>query len=243
MFERSDAAARSRENLPESIGLLWGEEPPEKIAIVENGARFLVDVRNGHKTGFYLDQRCNRAAIAHYAAGKRVLNAFCFTGAFGVTAALAGAAEVCNVDSSATALEAAREHFALNNLDPARAEFVNADVFSLLRKFRAEKRQFDLIILDPPKLVESQKAIPRGCRAYKDMALVAFQLLAPGGMLANFSCSGLVETALFQKITADAAIDAGVNARILQAFTQGPDHPVALSTPEGAYLKGFLSLI
>ena len=243
VFERSDAEIRAREKLPETTGVCWGEEPPEAVEIVENGARFAVDLRHGHKTGFYLDQRVNRAVVAALAAGKRVLNAFCYTGGFGVAAALAGAKEVCNVDSSAEALARAGENFARNQLDSGTCEFINADVFSLLRTFRAQQRRFDLIVLDPPKLVESRKSLMRGARAYKDMALIAFQLLAPGGTLVNFSCSGLMEPALFQKITADAALDAGVSARTLYRLSQSPDHPVSLRVPEGAYLKGLVSVI
>ncbi len=238
VYERSDVAIRAREGLAECTGLLAGEEPPALITIVENGVRYEVDVRQGHKTGFYLDQRANRAAVAGYAAGKEVLNCFAYTGGFAVAALAAGAKHAVNVDSSAPALAAAARNFELNGIDPERYTNITADVFSELRKFRDRARTFDLIVLDPPKFVDSKNALMRGCRAYQDIARLAFLLLRPGGMLFTFSCSGLLSAELFQKVTADAALDAGSEAVIVGRLEQAPDHPTSLAVPESFYLKG-----
>ncbi len=240
IYERSDVEVRAKEGLELRAGLLWGEEPPQWLEIEEGGCRFLVDVRGGHKTGFYLDQRENRALLAEYAAGKDVLNCFAYTGAFGVRALKAGAAQVTNVETSAGALELARRHAELNGLDAARLENVDGDVFKVLRQYRDARRQFDLIALDPPKFAESQHQLERACRGYKDINLLAFKLLRPGGVLFTFSCSGQVSPELFQKIAADAALDAGREAQFLQRLGQAADHPTALSFPEGSYLKGLV---
>ncbi|MEG1980524.1 MAG: class I SAM-dependent rRNA methyltransferase [Victivallaceae bacterium] len=242
VYERSDLSVRECENLPESCGLLAGEEPPELIQINENDILFKVDVRNGHKTGFYLDQRANRQQARGLASGKRVLNCFSYTGGFGVACAVGGASEVINIDSSQNALDMCDQNMALNQVAPERYKNICGDVFSLLRKLRAEKERFDLIILDPPKFVDSRKALPRACRAYKDIAILGFQLLNEGGMLMNYSCSGLMDMPLFQKITADGALDAQADAEILRILGQDADHPTALNFPEGTYLKGFLCL-
>lgn len=238
VYERSDVAIRTREGLTESTGLLAGEEPPEAITIVENGIRFEIDIRHGHKTGFYLDQRFNRAAVARYAAGKEMLNCFAYTGGFAVAALAAGAKHAVNVDSSAPSLAGAVRNFELNGIAAERYENITADVFAELRKFRDRARTFDLIVLDPPKFVDSKNALMRGCRAYQDIARLAFLLLRPGGMLFTFSCSGLLSAELFQKVTADAALDAGVEAVIVGRLEQAPDHPTSLSVPESFYLKG-----
>ena len=200
-------------------------------------------MRSGHKTGFYLDQRENRAIVARYAAGARVLNAFAFTGGFGLAAQAAGAAAVTHVESSAAFLEELRRNLEASGLgQPAGegAELVEGNAFSVLRGFRAEERRFDLVVLDPPKFADSRSRIEAAARGYKDINLLAFQLLTPGGYLATFSCSGVLESQLFQKIVADAAVDAGRDARILRRLNQAPDHPVALPFPEGRYLKGLL---
>lgn len=237
VFERSDLSVRAREGLPEAVGNLCGEPPPELIEIVENGLRLAVDVRHGHKTGFYLDQRDSRREIAALVRpGFAVLNCFAYTGAFGAAALRAGAASVVNVDSSAPALALAERNFAINGL----AGFANevSDVFALLRKYADEKRRFDLVILDPPKFIDGKSALTRGCRAYQDIARLGFGLLKEGGILATFSCSGLMTPELFQKITADACLEAGRSGRIVRRFAQAADHPVALGVPESAYLKG-----
>ena len=243
VYERSDLSARKKEGLEETVGLLAGEMPPESLFIIENGLRFKVDVYHGHKTGFYLDQKENRRVVRELSAGRRVLNCFSYTGTFGVCALKGGAAHVTNVDSSRPALETAEENYKLNSLPDSACDKIDGDVFEYLRHCRESGESFDMIILDPPKFIDSKNALMRGCRAYKDIALLAFRLLKSGGILVNFSCSGLMERALFQKITADAALDAGREALIVRELTQAPDHPVPLSFPEGLYLKGFVNRV
>jgi 23S rRNA (cytosine1962-C5)-methyltransferase len=240
IYERSDVSVREKEGLPSRCGVLAGAEPPEHVEISENGMRLLVDIKGGHKTGYYLDQRDSRAAVRNWANGRDVLNCFSYTGGFGVAALLGGAKHVTQMDSSEPALEIARQNAELNGLDPEASEYLCGDVFKELRKYRDSRRSFDLIILDPPKFVESRSQLAGGARGYKDINLLAFKLLRPGGLLFTFSCSGLMEMPLFHKIVADAALDAGRNAQILAVLNQSPDHPIALSFPEGAYLKGLL---
>ncbi len=240
IYERSDVAVRLKEGLAETAGLLYGEEPPEKIEIREHALKFYVDVRKGHKTGFYLDQRDNRDYLYKHAAGKTVLNCFSYTGGFGVAAALGGSAMVTNVDTSAPMLELGSENMQLNGIDEKCYENIEADVFCLLRKFRAEGRKFDIIVLDPPKFADAKNHMDKACRGYKDIAILGFQLLNPGGQLYTFSCSGLMVPELFLKITADAALDAGTDAHITRRFSQAPDHAVSLHFPESQYLKGLL---
>lgn len=240
IYERSDVDVRAKEGLAPLAGVLAGEPPPELIEIDEAGARFQVDVVHGHKTGFYLDQRENRALVRGQAAGQTVLNCFAYTGGFGVSALLGGAERVTQVEASGPALALARRNAELNGLAEARVEHLEGDVFVLLRQFRDARREFDVIVLDPPKFAESQSQIERAARGYKDINRLAFKLLRPGGRLITFSCSGVVEPALFQKIVADAALDAGREAQILRRLSQAPDHPVALEFPEGDYLKGLV---
>lgn len=243
IYERSDVSVRAKEGLAERSGLLYGAQPPNPVIIEEDGARFAVDIRHGQKSGFYFDQRCARAVVAAYAQGRTVLNAFSYTGAFAVSALLAGAEHVINIDSSAPALKQAAHNLEMNKIKPERYENRTADVFAELRKLVEEGRKFDLVILDPPKFIESQKALVRGCRAYQDIARLGYRLLNPGGLLFNFSCSGLMTPELFQKITADAALDAGVRARLVRHLEQAPDHPVSLAVPEGFYLKGLVTRV
>ncbi|UCF92815.1 MAG: class I SAM-dependent methyltransferase [Desulfobacterales bacterium] len=240
IYERSDAGVRTKEGLPHRTGVLYGQPPPDLLEIQEGRSRFLVDVRHGHKTGFYLDQRENRMLVADWAEGAEVLNAFAYTGGFGLWALMGGAAQVVNVDSSVAALELLRRHVLLNGLDPSRVENLAGDAFQLLRRFRDSGRQFDLIILDPPKFAESRRQLARSGRGYKDINLLAFKLLRPGGLLFTFSCSGLVSMELFQKFVADAALDAGRTAQIVRRLGQPDDHPTALNFPEGTYLKGLV---
>ncbi len=240
IYERSDVAVRLKEGLTETAGILYGEEPPEKIEIHEHAQKFYIDVRAGHKTGFYLDQRDNRDYLYKHAAGKTVLNCFSYTGGFGVAAALGGAAMVTNVDTSAPMLSLGTENMQLNGIDEKRYENIEADVFCLLRKFRAEGRKFDIIVLDPPKFADAKNHMDKACRGYKDIAILGFQLLNPGGQLYTFSCSGLMVAELFLKITADAALDANTDAHIIKRFSQAPDHAVSLHFPESHYLKGLL---
>ena len=240
IYERSDVPVRKYEKLESRSGVLAGCAPPELLEVNEDGRKFYVDIVNGHKSGFYCDQRESRTTVQKHAENKSVLNLFCYTGGFGVAAALGNAKHVINVDSSAPALAMAEKNFKLNNIDNSKYENIEADAFSFLRKCRGEKRKFDLIILDPPKLVDSMKNLNRGCRAYKDAMLQAFHLLNPGGMLFTFSCSGLVTRELFAKIVCDAACDAKCDARIVQDLAQGSDHPISVFFPEARYLKGLL---
>ncbi|MGE4490341.1 MAG: class I SAM-dependent rRNA methyltransferase [Kiritimatiellales bacterium] len=240
IYERSDVSVREKEGLPLRCGVLAGSEPLDQVEIIENGMRLLVDIKAGHKTGTYLDQRDSRLAVRDWAEGRDVLNCFSYTGGFGVSALLGGAKHVLQMDSSEPALDIAKKNAELNGLDPAKAEYICGDVFKELRRFRDSRRTFDLIILDPPKFVESRGQLEKGARGYKDINLLAFKLLRPGGLLFTFSCSGHMEMPLFQKIVADSALDAGRSAQILSVLHQAPDHPVALNFPEGAYLKGLL---
>jgi 23S rRNA (cytosine1962-C5)-methyltransferase len=246
IYERSDVDVRDKEGLPPETGLLSGKEPPDLIEIDENGRRFLVDVRHGHKTGFYLDQRENRAAIGDWfrwdddADQRVVLNAFAYTGGFAVYALASLVKQVINVDSSADALNLARRNVALNGFAVADDDFVVGDVFQVLRSYRNEGRQFDMIILDPPKFAQSARQVESASRGYKDINWLAFRLLKPGGVLVTFSCSGAISADLFQKIVFGALIDAGRDAQIIRYLAQGADHPVALTFPEGAYLNGLI---
>jgi 23S rRNA (cytosine1962-C5)-methyltransferase len=240
VYERSDVDVREKEGLEQRTGLLWGEGPPEEIEIVENGRRFVVDVRRGHKTGFYFDQRENRARLPAFCAGAEVLDAFSYVGGFSVYAMTGGAAGVTLIDESAPALELAQRNLDLNGFGGAGVEWVEGNVFSILRGYRAQGRQFDVVVLDPPKFAHSEREVKRAARAYKDINLLAFQLLRPGGVLFTFSCSGAVSADLFQKIVFGAALDAGRDAQIVGHLVQGADHPVALTFPEGAYLKGLI---
>ncbi len=239
IYERSDAEVRSKEGLEPVTGPLAGAEPPAQVAINEGPLRYQVDVRNGHKTGFYLDQRDNRRTVAACAAGE-VLNAFAYTGAFGIAALHGGARHVTQLDSSAAALDAARLHAELNGIAAERVAYVQGDAFVELRHFRDSRRQFDTIVLDPPRFAASRHQLEGACRGYKDINLLAFKLLRPGGILATFSCSALMDPALFQQVVAAAAIDAGRDVQILRWLSQASDHPVALCAPEGHYLKGLL---
>ncbi len=239
VVERSDVDVRSLEGLEPRSGMLRGDASGP-IEIAENGLRFQVDVVNGQKTGFYIDQRRNRQRVGQLAAGRDVLNCFCYTGGFSVYALKNGAKSVTSVDSSADALEMGRRHVDLNGLPADKAEWIEGDVFKELRTLRDQGRSFDMVILDPPKFAPTAAQAERAARGYKDINLLAFKLLNPGGILATFSCSGGISADLFQKIVAGAALDAGVDARIVQTMTQGADHPVALAFPEGAYLKGLI---
>ncbi len=240
IYERSDVDVREKEGLSAASGVLLGVEPPDQVEIEEHGLRYLVEIKRGHKTGFYLDQRENRQKVQAYVGKGEVLNLFSFSGAFAVSALKAGARSVVNVDSSADALQLAKENLRLNGLSVNDADFVEADVFSYLRQLRAEQRTFDVIIADPPKLAQTQSQIERAARAYKDLNLIALQLLRPGGYLITFSCSGLISPDLFQKIIFGAALDAGRDAQIIERLSQASDHPVLLSFPEGEYLKGLV---
>ncbi len=239
IYDRSDVAVRKKEGLLLAQGPVLGDLPPELLPITEHGMKLLVDIQQGHKTGFYLDQRDSRLAARNYSAGRRVLNCFSYTGAFAVSALMGGCAQVISVDTSQAALDIAKQNVELNKLDLNKAEFVRDDVFQLLRNYRAQGEKFDLIIMDPPKFVENKNQLASACRGYKDINMLALQLLNPGGILLSFSCSGLMPTDLFQKILADAAVDAGRDVQFIEQFRQAADHPVIATYPEGLYLKGF----
>ena len=240
IYERSDVDVRKLEGLQARNGQLWGEPIPEKIRIEEYGLGFQVDLRRGHKTGFYLDQRENRMRIREFCAGADVLDCFSYTGGFTVNALAGGAATVTSVDASEEALNLVRDNLAVNGLPNDRHTAIQADVFEALRNFRDRRRAFDLIILDPPKFAPTAGFAEKAARGYKDINLLALKLIRPGGLLVTFSCSGGIDASLFQKIVAGASLDAGVNAQIIQRLSQAEDHPVALNFPEGEYLKGLI---
>ena len=241
IYERSDSDVRALEGLPPCVGALRGA-PPESAVINEHGLQFHVNMASGHKTGFYLDQRHNRQRLRKLAWERDVLDAFSYTGGFTVNALAGGARSVLALDSSGEALALARENVALNELPLARCDWLEADVFQALRKFRDEGRSFDLVVLDPPKFAPTAAQAEKAARGYKDINLLALKLLRPGGLLFTFSCSGGVDAGLFQKIVASAALDAGVDAQIVEHFSQAADHPVSLEFPEGTYLKGLLCI-
>ena len=240
IYERSDADVRELEGLEPKVGLLRGSISNLQFSIIEQDLHFLINLEHGHKTGFYLDQRKNRLRVRELAKDKDVLDCFSYTGGFTVNALAGGAKSVLSVDSSGDALELCKENIALNNLPADKHTVLEGDVFQLLRKFRDEARSFDMIILDPPKFAPTAAHAEKATRAYKDINLLAFKLLRAGGVLVTFSCSGGIDAGLFQKIIAGAALDAGVDAQIVEHLSQGADHPVSLHFPEGAYLKGLI---
>ena len=242
IYERSDAEVRKLEGLPAKAGFARGNRSASRCPIIEYGLNFRVDVEQGQKTGFFLDQRENRQRVRALAAGREVLDGFCYTGGFSVAALAGGAKRVTAIESSAAALEVAKENLAANPLDASRVEFMQADVFKQLRTLRDQNAKFGLIVLDPPKFAPTAAQVKKAARAYKDINLWALKLLAPGGVLATFSCSGGVSAELFQSIVAGAALDAGGEAKIIERFGAAADHPVALEFPEGEYLKGLLVL-
>jgi len=239
IYERSDSDGRELEGLPKRCGVLRGALP-EQVEVTEHGLRFAVDVAGGQKTGFYLDQRDNRALTGALAQDKEVLNCFCYSGGFSLYALRNGARSVLSIDASESALELARRNVTLNGLDGDRMEWLCADVFEALRKLRDQNRKFDLVVLDPPKFAPTAAFAEKAARAYKDINLLGFKLLRPGGLLFTYSCSGGISDDLFQKIVAGAALDAGVEAQIVKKLHAAADHPVLLSFPEGAYLKGLV---
>ena len=240
IYERSDVEVRRLEGLPSRVGPLLGDSPSDQIQIIENDLKFWVNVKTGQKTGFYLDQRNNRQQVRDQSAGRSVLNCFSYTGAFTVYALAGGAESVHSVESSAEAIAFAEENMELNSLPAEKATWEQGDVFSVLRTMRDRAQSFDLIVLDPPKFAPTIAQAKQAARGYKDINLLAFKLLKPGGLLYTFSCSGGISEDLFQKIIAGAAEDSGRDARIVARLSQGPDHPVALRFPEGAYLKGLV---
>ena len=239
LIERSDEKVRLKEGLELRKEIIFGELPEDGLWVKENGMQFLVDPFEGHKTGFYVDQRDNRQVVASYAKGKRVLNCFSYTGGFSVSCALNGAAEVISVDESLPALEIAERNFKKNNIDTP-SEFIRADVFKLLREYKEKGEKFDLIILDPPKFASSASNVNKACRGYQDLNRIAWQLLNDNGILATFSCSGLISRELFLKVVYSSTVDAYVEGQIVKHLSQAEDHPTRLSFPESLYLKGLL---
>lgn len=246
VFDRSDGAIRTREGLPAISGVLRGVEPPTSIEIIEHELQFLVDVRRGHKTGFYIDQRDNRRLAQDLAAAwlrehgrpARCLNAFCYTGGFSIAMLAGGAESVVSIDSSADALALGAEHVRLNGFAPSAVRWEDADAFEALRRLNAGPERFDLIVLDPPKFASSHHHVDRAARAYKDIMLQALRLLTPGGTMLTFSCSGAIDVDLFQKIAAGAVFDARVDAWMIERLGAGADHPLMMTVPESEYLKG-----
>lgn len=239
IFERSEGGSRHKEGLPSRRGVLAGAEPPRDLAIVAGGTRFMVDIAGGQKTGAYLDQQRNRKRVAGHARDAEVLDAFAYTGGFAIAALRAGARSATLVDSSAEALALAERETAANGVRE-RCELLVANVFDELRALAEAGRQFDLVVLDPPKFVHSAEQVQAGSRGYKDINLLGLKLVRPGGALATFSCSGHVDALLFQKIVAGAVLDAGRDAQILERLAQPGDHPVATEFPEAEYLKGLI---
>lgn len=239
IYERSDTKSRAKEGLPVRKGVVIGSEPDDTIYVREEGQVYIpVDIKNGHKTGAYLDQRLSRIKAGSLSKDASVLNCFSYTGGFGLWALKGGAKRIENVDVSEHALNAAKTGVAFNHLDPGRCKFLKKDVFAYLREQVEKGAKYDLVILDPPKFAESAANLKKACRGYQDINRLGLKLVAKGGHLLTFSCSGLVDPALFQKIVADAAIDAGVDGRVLGTLRQDEDHVVSLPCPETFYLKG-----
>jgi 23S rRNA (cytosine1962-C5)-methyltransferase len=241
IYERSDVDVRLKEGLKPEKGLLFGEEPDELIQIKENGVNFFVNIKSGHKTGMYIDQRESRLTVRNYAKEKEVLNCFSYTGGFSVNAILGGAAKVTNIDSSQDALDISGKNFELNNIDKTKYQNICADVFRMLRTFKDENKKFDMIILDPPKFADSKASIDKAARGYKDINMNAINILNKGGLLFTFSCSGLITAELFQKIVADAALDANRQLKFIGHMKQSFDHPASSNFPESFYLKGLIA--
>jgi len=240
IYERSDVEVRGKEGLDPVSGVLFGETPPDFVEIIENGIKFFVDIKNGHKTGFYLDQRDNRKLIEIYSCEKEILNCFSYTGGFSAYAIKGGAVKITNVDSSLDALSLTEKNFLLNNIDSSKYENVADDVFKYLRKLRDANKHFDIIILDPPKFAESASQVEKASRGYKDINLLAIKLLNTNGLLVTFSCSGHITRDLFSKIISDAALDSGKTVHIIKHLTQSSDHTMLTSFPESLYLKGLI---
>lgn len=242
LYERSDSGVRGLEGLEPRAGWLRGEGATE-LTIREHGWQLGLDVAEGHKTGYYLDQRDNRklfADVVKHFGVKSALNCYSYTGGFSVAALAGGAERVVSVDSSAPALARASEHVLRNGLDASRHEALDADVNGTLRRLLKEEHQFDAIVLDPPKFAPTAAHAERASRAYKDINRLAFKLLAPGGVLLTFSCSGGIGAELFHKIVAGAGLDAGVDAYLVRRLEAAPDHPTTVNFPEGEYLKGLM---
>lgn len=240
IYDRSEGESREKEGLVSVTGPVWGEIPPDMIEITENGHTFLVDIKLGQKTGFYLDQRENRQKASKYFPNKEILNAFAYTGAFSVYAAYAGAKRILNIDSSERALQIAERNMRRNGFGEREDIYAVADVFEIMRAYRDNNWKFDVVILDPPKFAHSKRQVDKATQGYKDINLLAMKLLKPGGVLISFSCSGAISSDLFQKVLFGAAVDAGRHVQIIERLSQSADHPVLLTFPESEYLKGLV---
>lgn len=248
ILDQSDNESRALEGLPPSGGKIRGEVSVTSFTIRENGFHYHMGLGRGQKTGFYLDQRRNRMQVAAHAAGRRVLDCFCYSGGFTIPILAASPTSMTCIDSSEYSLNTLRENVKLLSIDrPELAvgeiEYANANVFEKLRKYRDEDREFDMIVLDPPKLAASQSQVARAKRAYKDLNLLALKLLTPGGILATFSCSGSITRTDLQSVLSWAATDAKRRVQIIDQLTQGEDHPVLVSFPESEYLKGLICIV
>lgn len=241
IVDKSDNASRSHDGLaPTNGGMLWGETPPEFVEVKENGVKYLINVLEGQKSGFYCDQRFNRQILASYVKNKKVLDCFSYSGGFTLNSFLQGAKEVISIDSSALAIETLKKNIILNNFDANLSIAIQADVNKQLRKFKEEGEKFDVVVLDPPKYAPSRSSLDRAARAYKDLNRLGMQVLEKGGLLATFSCSGAMDIDTFKQVIAWAALDAGKEVQILYQFSQPEDHPIRISFSEGEYLKGLL---
>ncbi len=240
VHERSDTDARTKEGLEKKTGLLAGSPGRVEVVITESGVKYAVNVVDGHKTGFYLDQRENRKVLSDMASDAEVLNCFSYTGGFGLSALSGGARTVTNIDTSAPALEMAAKNALLNGFDPTKMNNITGDVFRELRLFRDRGQDFGIVVLDPPKFAESASQVPGAARGYKDINMLGMKLVRRGGLLFTFSCSGHMTPELFRKVVADAAVDAGRQVQVIRVLQQAGDHPVMLNFPEGLYLKGFV---
>lgn len=243
IYERSDVSVRKKEGLKQRKKVWGGSEPTELITIKENNYALMVDALNGHKTGTYLDQRDSRLAIQDFVKNKTVLNCFSYTGGFSVSALTGGASHVSNMDESQPALDISKQNLLNHNFSEHQFEHIQADVFKQLREYHKQKKTFDVIVLDPPKFADNKSQVVKACRGYKDINLSAMRLLPKGGILASFSCSGLIAPSLFQKTIADAAVDAGRRVRFVRYLNQAPDHPTDSAFPEGHYLKGVICYV
>lgn len=243
IYERSDVDVRKKEGLAPVTGWLHLPRESGEVVMLEHGHKISVDVIHGHKTGFYLDQRDSRKAAARYASNKTVLNCFSYTGTFALSCLKGGASHVTNVDMSELALQTAKRNLELNQLDVSKLTNEKHDVFKLLRNYKEQGQQFDMVILDPPKFADSKAQLMSAARGYKDINRVAMQIVKPGGLLLTFSCSGLMDEMLFQKIVADAALDANRDCLFIEKLSQSSDHPIASFYPEGHYLKGLVCKI
>ena len=244
IWERSDVGTRRADGLEDfPTGLVWGDEPPDLIEVTENRAAFAIDVRRGQKTGFFLDQRENRATLQTFSRGREVLNCFCYTGGFSIFAARGKAKQVTSVDVSQPAIDLVEHNLRLNRYDPEEHPCLAANVFDYLKECKAEKRQFDAIVVDPPAFVKTQRAIPQATRAYISLNRKAIELIRPGGLLVTASCSTQIDYESFFTIVKHAATAAGRNVQIVKSHLQAVDHPSPVSFPEGRYLKCLFGLV